>query len=119
VSLTGCAIPLRDAAHTATAADVATTVIGTASGVAYEANPLVSSPAAALVLIGARIWLVEHIDGWEEPRRTDWLSKINGVWWGVVISNTMIIASFSNPISFVAGILGGWAVYKNAKENGK
>jgi len=119
VSLTGCAIPLREAAHTSTVADVTTTVIGISSGAAYEANPIASSPAAALVLIGARIWLVEYVNKMQEPQRTEWLSKINGVWWGVVISNVMVLASMSNPISLLTGVLGGWAVYENAKENGK
>lgn len=116
VVLTGCAIPLRDAAHTAIAADAATTAIGISSGVAHEANPLLGSPAAIVASIGLRIWLVEYVNKFPEPQRTEWLSKINGAWWGVVISNIMVLASASNPISFAVGILSGWAVYKNALE---
>lgn len=119
VLLTGCAVPLREAAHASTAADIGTTVLGISSGAGYEANPLASSPAGALALIGFRTWLIEYVNKFEEPARTEWLSRMNGIWWGVVINNALVVVSATTPVSVLSGIVGGWFVYKNALENGK
>ena len=110
--LTGCASNLKQSAHLSTAADIATTTIGITSGVAYEANPLMTSPLGIAVGIGARIALVEYVDKLEEPKRTEGLILFNSVWWGVVISNTLVVLTQSTPLGLMGGVLGGIGIFK-------
>ena len=111
--LTGCASNLKQSAHLSTAADIATTTIGITSGVAYEANPLMTTPLGIAVGIGARIALVEYVDKMEEPKRTNGLILFNSVWWGVVISNTLVVLTQSNPLGLMGGILSGIGIFND------
>lgn len=90
----------------------ATTAAGVASGVAIEANPLIGSPLAFAGLMAARVIGVEMADKLDEPQRTQTLAGLNSLWWGVGISNVLILISASNPVGLVAGAMAGlgwWA----------
>ncbi len=109
--LTGCT-SLRESAHGAIGFDAATTAIGVGSGVAVEANPLIGSPLAFAGLLVARVVGVEVVNGWDEPKRTETLSALNSVWWGIGISNLLVIVAASNPVGLAFGTLAGlgwWA----------
>ena len=108
--LAGCS-SLRESAHTATAVDAATTAAGVGSGVAVEANPLIGSPAAFAGLMLARVVGVEVADKLPEPARTETLAGLNSIWWGVGVSNVLVLIAASNPVSMIAGAmvaLGWW-----------
>ena len=108
--LTGCT-SLRESAHTATAVDAATTAIGVGSGLAVEVNPLVNSPAAFAALMLSRVVGTEIADQMHEPARTETLAGLNAMWWGVSISNVLVLIAASNPVSMIAGAmvaLGWW-----------
>ena len=104
--LCGCS-SLRESAHGATALDAATTAAGVASGAAVEVNPLIGSPAAFAGIMLARVIGVEVADGMDEPARTQTLAGLNSIWWGVGISNVLILISASNPLGFIAGAMVG------------
>lgn len=109
--LCGCT-SLRESAHGATALDAATTAVGIGSGVAVEANPLIGSPMAFGAILVARVVGVEVVNGWDEPQRTQALSGLNSLWWGVGIGNVLIILAGSNPVGLMAGAMAGlgwWA----------
>lgn len=108
--LTGCGT-IRSTANQAIAADATTTVIGIASGAAVEANPLVSSWGVGAALVVARVGAVEYTNTLDEPKRTNTLSSINAVTWGVVVNNILAIAGASHPVSLAAGVLGGLIVW--------
>lgn len=115
--LCGCS-SLRESAHSATALDAATTAIGVGSGIAVEANPLISSPMAFAGVMLARVVGVEVVNSWDEPRRTESLSVLNSVWWGIGISNLAILLAASNPVGFAFGTLAGlgwWASTENQR----
>ena len=108
--LTGCS-SLKESAHTATAVDAASTAFGVSSGLAMEANPLIGSPAAFVGVMAARIIGTEFADKMDEPARTEALTTLNSVWWGVSVSNILILLTASNPVGFVTGAmvaLGWW-----------
>ena len=93
------------------ALSAATTAIGVGSGVAVEVNPLVTSPAAFAGLMLARVVGTELVDKMDEPQRTEILTTLNSVWWGVSVSNILILLTASNPVGFVTGAmvaLGWW-----------
>lgn len=123
LALSGCA-NLRQSAHVATGVDAATTAIGITSGVAVEGNPLTANPAAAAAVFLARIGLVEYINAQDEPDRTVNLGTLNSVWWGVAISNTVLlaatkislIAAYANPLGLVIGAASGWQIWKSTEE---
>lgn len=109
--LCGCS-SLRESAHGATALDAASTAIGIGSGAAVEVNPLIGSPAAFAGIMLARVIGVEIADGMDEPARTQTLAGLNSIWWGVGISNVLILISASNPVGLVSGAMAGlgwWA----------
>lgn len=111
LALCGCT-SLRESAHGATAVDGVTTVAGVASGVAVEANPLIGSPMAFAGVMLARVIGVELADKLDEPQRTQTLAGLNSVWWGVGVSNVLILISASNPVGLAAGAMAGlgwWA----------
>lgn len=106
LALCGCA-NLKDTTHAATALDASTTVIGVSSGLAVEANPLISSPAIFVGLMLARVLATEHVNGLSEPQRTQYLSGMSSVWLGAGISNLMILLLASNPVGLSFGALVG------------
>lgn len=117
--LPGCA-NLRLSAHVATGVDAASTSIAVATGAGVEANPLLANPAVFAVAMLARVGLVEYTATLHEPDRTVNLGAINAVWWGVSISNMVIlaatkvgmVAAFTNPIGLVIGAAAGWQVWQ-------
>ena len=104
--LTGCGTP-RETAHQATALDAATTAIGVGSGIAAEANPLIGSPLAFAGVMVARVIGVELANQMDEPQRTQTLSGLNSIWWGVGISNVLVILAASNPVGLAFGAMAG------------
>jgi len=111
ILLAGCA-NLRESTHLATAADATTTAIGVTSGLAVEANPLISSPAVFAGVMLTRIVATEYVNSLPEPGRTTYLSAMSSIWWGAGISNVMILLLASNPIGLAFGAmtgLGWWA----------
>jgi len=111
IALSACT-SLRESAHGATALDAATTAAGVASGVAVEANPLISSPATLGAILVARVIGVEVADKLDEPQRTQTLAGLNSVWWGVGVSNVLVLLAASNPVGLIAGAMAGlgwWA----------
>lgn len=109
--LCGCS-SLRESAHGATAFDAATTAIGVGSGIAVEANPLIGSPIAFAGVMLARVVGTEVVNGWDEPQRTQSLSVMNSVGWGIGISNLLVIVAASNPVGLAFGAMAGlgwWA----------
>jgi hypothetical protein len=82
-----------------------------------EANPLLTSPAA-IVASGLLRWaLIHQIDKSPEPQRTQNLSTISAITWGVSASNFMIIAGASNPAGLLIGAITGYAVYQSTADN--
>ena len=117
LALCGCT-SLRESAHGATAFDATTTAIGVGSGIAVEANPLIVSPLAFAGVMLARVVGVEVVNQWDEPQRTQSLSVLNSVWWGVGISNALIILAASNPVGWAFGAMAGlgwWASTENQR----
>lgn len=118
ILLAGCA-NLRESTHLATAADATTTAIGVTSGIAVEANPLISSPAMFAGLMLTRVLATEYVDTLPEPARTTYLSGMSSVWLGAGISNVMILLLASNPIGLAFGAmtgLGWWASTAERRE---
>ena len=109
--LTGCS-SLKESAHTATAVDAASTAFGVSSGLVVEANPLIGSPLAFAGVMAARVIGTEMADKMDEPARTEALTTLNSVWWGVSVSNVLILLTASNPVGLATGAmvaLGWWA----------
>jgi len=116
--LCGCA-NLRDTTHAATALDATTTAIGVTSGLAVEANPLISNPAIFAGVMLTRVLATEYVDTLPEPARTTYLSGMSSVWLGAGISNVMILLLASNPIGLAFGAmtgLGWWASTAERRE---
>ena len=118
VLLSGCA-SLKDTTHAATALDATTTVIGVTSGLAVEANPLISSPAMFAGLMLTRVLATEYVNTLPEPQRTGWLAGMSSIWLGAGISNLLIILLASNPVGLVFGGMAGlgwWASTEQQRE---
>ena len=116
--LCGCT-SIRDTTHAATALDATTTVIGVSSGLAVEANPLISSPAMFAGLMLTRVLATEYVNTLPEPQRTGWLAGMSSVWLGAGISNVMILLLASNPIGLAFGAMAGlgwWASTEQQRE---
>ena len=113
--LTGCA-SVKQSSQTALAADVATTVAGVGSGLAAEANPLITSPATLLLSAGIRLYFINEIDKQPEPQRTKNLSVFNSMTWGIAASNLAVIALASNPAGLVAGLIAGVSVWNSTED---
>ena len=116
--LCGCS-SLRDTTHATTALDASTTVIGVSSGLAVEANPLISNPAIFAGLMLTRVAMTEYVNTLPEPQRTTYLSGMSSVWLGAGISNLMILMLASNPAGLVFGAMAGlgwWASTADRRE---
>jgi hypothetical protein len=111
--LPGCA-NLKNSAQLAVGADITTTVVGVSSGLT-ELNPLITSPAMLAATGVARVVGIHYADKQEEPKRTETLSAIASVTWGIAASNAAIIATSSNPVGFIAGFLVAYATWKNTE----
>ena len=115
ILLAGCA-NLRESTHLATAADATTTAIGVTSGLAVEANPLISSPAVFAGVMLTRIVATEYVNSLPEPGRTTYLSAMSSIWWGAGISNLLIIMLASNPAGLAFGALAGLGIWQSTEQ---
>jgi hypothetical protein len=113
--LTGCA-NLKQSSQAAVAADAVTTVAGVASGLAVEANPLIASPAGLVASVALRLVIVNEIDKLPETERVSAMAKFNSLTWGIAASNLAILASASNPIGLVVGLLTGLSVWQSSED---
>lgn len=110
-SLTGCG-SLHLKTQAATAVDVGSTSYGLITQMAVEANPIARvSPKAFAVIIPARIIGVEYVNTLDEPTRTNNLSMLNSVWWGVDANNLVYLMSGSSPLGIVLGTIVGFALW--------
>lgn len=111
--LSGCA-NLRYSAQASVAADAVTSAAGIGAGVATEANPLLGSPAALAGSLVLRVAAVEVINATQpEPARTEALAAVNSVWWGVVVSNTLVLIAASTPVGLAAGVMVGLGMWRS------
>lgn len=119
--LTGCAttnLPndsLKTSAINSVAADLVTTGIGVSSGLAVEGNPLLQHPALMVASGVVRYVMINEINKQDEPYRTNNLSTVSALTWGVALSNVAIIASATNPVGFVVGAITGYVVWKSTE----
>lgn len=107
--LAGCG-STRESAHQATVLDAATTVAGVGSGIAVEANPLIGSPLAFAGVMATRVIGVELANQMDEPARTQTLTTLSSVWWGVGVSNLLVLLAAPTPVGLAAGVMvaAGW-----------
>lgn len=112
--LGGCG-SLRESTHAATAMDATTTAIGVTSGLAVEANPLITSPAGLAGMMIGRVVATEYIHTMPEPDRTEYLSGLSAIWWGAGISNLLILITASNPVALIVGMVAGWQIWSSTE----
>jgi hypothetical protein len=115
VTLTGCA-NLKQSAQSSVAADAATTVVGVASGIAAEANPLIAGPAGLIASVGLRLLVINEIDKLPEAERVKPLAQMSSLTWGIAASNLAVIAAGSNPVGLVIGLIAGYSVWKSTED---
>ena len=107
--VSGCGTP-RQQAHQATALDAATTALGVGSGIASEAHPLIGTPIAFAAVLTARVIGTELAPQLPEPARTQTLTGLSSVWWGVGVSNLLVLIAAPTPVGLAAGamVAAGW-----------
>ena len=111
--LTGCS-SLRESAHGATAADAATTAVGVGTGLATEVNPLIGTPMALAGVMLARLAAVEVINAhMDEPHRTEVLASLSSLWWGMSVSNLIVLLTASTPVGLATGAMVGLALWQS------
>lgn len=115
VTLSGCA-NLKQSAQASVAADATTTVIGVASGVAAEANPLIASPAGLIASVGLRLLVINEIEKLPETQRVKPMAQLNSLTWGIAASNLAIIATASNPVGLIAGLIVGYSTWQSTED---
>ena len=113
--LTGCA-SIKDDARLAVLADGATTLAGVSTGVAKEANPLLgkAAPGAIAASVALRLGAIELVDRAPEPARTNTLSLIDAITWGVVVNNLAVLAG--SPAHALIGIAFGWWTWHRTEQ---
>lgn len=114
--LSGCASNLKTSADTAVIADLTTTGVGISTGIVAEANPLLGSPAAIVASGVVRLVLINHIDKQPEPQRTNNLSGINAITWGIAASNLAILVSAANPVGAIVGLTTTIAIWRSTED---
>lgn len=115
LTLGGCA-NLKQSAQAAVAADATTTVIGVASGLAVEVNPLIASPAGLVASIGLRLLIINEIDKLPETEKVAALARFSALTWGIAASNLAILASAANPIGLIIGLITGYSVWVSTED---
>lgn len=115
VLLTGCAA-VKDEARLSVAADVGTTAVGIASGVAKEANPMLGggSPAGLAVSAAIRLGMIEWADTLPEPQRSQSLGFFSDLTWGVVGNNVAVLLGLGAPA--LVGVAVGLVVHQKRAE---
>lgn len=106
----------REQAHQATALDATTTAIGVGTGIATEANPLITTPTAFAAIMVARVIGVELANQMGEPVRTQTLTGLNSIWWGVGVSNLLILIAAPTPVGLAAGAMFGAAWWQRTAD---
>lgn len=114
--LTGCASYLPQSAAVGIGADGAITAGAVLTGAASEGNPLVTSWPVGVTSVLGRWALVAHYAQADEPERTQALSSINAITWGVVANNIASVLWHSNPASLTIGAVAGWLVWGGTEE---
>ena len=114
--LTGCASYLPQSAAVGIGADGAITAGAVLTGAASEGNPLVTSWPVGVASVLGRWALVAHYTHADEPGRTQALSSINAITWGVVANNIAAVVWHSNPASLTIGAVAGWLVWHSTEE---
>lgn len=114
--LCGCASYLPQSAAVGIGADGAITAGAVLTGAASEGNPIVTSWPVGVASVLGRWTLVAHYAQAEEPERTQALSSINAITWGVVANNIAAVLWHSNPASLTIGALTGWLVWNSTEE---
>ncbi len=114
--LGGCASYLPQSAAVGIGADGAITAGAVLTGAASEGNPLVTSWPVGVASVLGRWALVAHYTHAEEPGRTQALSSINAITWGVVANNIAAVLWHSNPASLAIGAVAGWLVWSGTEE---
>ncbi len=109
IALSGCGT-VREQAHQATALDAATTAAGVSTGFAIEANPILGSPSTMAGAFLLRVVSVEYANTLPEPGRTEVLTGWSSMWWGVGISNLLVLLAAPTPVGLVTGAMfaAGW-----------
>lgn len=110
---------LKTRAYIGAVADSVSTHIGLAGGGAAEANPLVNtSPAGLLLLAGVKIGITEAVNrsSWPEVDKQRFNNNVSAMWTGVSVNNLLIAASASTPVAIGGGVLVGYLLWKNGKE---
>lgn len=114
--LGGCASYLPQSAAVGIGADGAITAGAVLTGAASEGNPIVTSWPVGVASVLGRLALVAHYAQAEEPQRTQALSSINAITWGVVVNNLAAVLWHSNPASLTIGAVAGWLVWHSTEE---
>lgn len=115
-ALGGCASYLPQSAAVGIGADGAITAGAVLTGAASEGNPLVTSWPVGVASVLGRLALVAHYAKADEPQRTQALSSINAITWGVVANNIAAVLWHSNPASLTIGAVAGWLVWSGTEE---
>ena len=115
-SLGGCASYLPQSAAVGIGADGAITAGAVLTGAASEGNPLVTNWPVGVASVLGRWALVAHYAQADEPERTQALSSINAITWGVVANNIAAVLLHSNPASLTIGAVAGWLVWHSTEE---
>lgn len=116
ITLSGCS-NLHLKAHAATAMDAGSTTVGLLTQSAIEANPIVrNSPRAFAFMIAGRIVGIEYVNKLNEPQRTNNLSLLNSIWWGVDANNLILLLTHSGPLSVISGLLVGLSLWEYDRE---
>lgn len=114
--LGGCASYLPQSAAVGIGADGAITAGAVLTGAASEGNPLVTSWPVGVASVLGRLALVTHYAQADEPERTQALSSINAITWGVVANNIGAVLGLINPASLTIGAITGWLVWNSTEE---
>lgn len=99
----------KQAAVTAAVADSLTTHLALQAG-AIETNPLINTSAGGLVVLAGLKWaLVEYVDSSDflDSQKSNFKRATTAVWGGAAINNLLLALSASNPVSLLAGVVGG------------
>lgn len=110
---------LKTRAYIGAVADSLSTHIGLQAAGAVEANPLVNtSPAGLLLLAGVKIGITEAVNrsGWPEADKQRFNNNASALWTGVSVNNLLIAASASTPVAIGGGILVGYLLWRDGRE---
>lgn len=107
-------LEVKRVAQTVSILDSVTTHVIIHSG-GVEMNPLINtSPVGLIALAGAKLALLEYADRTQSPKeKAKTFSAFSGLFTGVTVNNLLILASASNPVAIVGGIIAGVFMYNH------